>query len=99
MVMIPAPMRLTAMGELAVRPATTRLRCPRCKSRTFTLIETCEHFTSFYVVDGKLDRQEGFHDVDGYTRLEADCPCGHRWKVRNAIQINDAVTEEPPHDS
>ncbi len=88
------------MTDRQARPATTHIRCPRCRSRSFTFIETCEWSTTFEVVGGRLDRQEGYHEPGCYTRLEAECACGHRWKIRGAIQINDAVIEtERPETS
>ena len=45
------------------------------------------------MAEGRLDRDEGYHDVAGYVRLEGSCACGHSWKVRGAIQITDAVEE------
>ena len=77
------------MGE---RPATTKIRCPKCRS-TFHFVETGEWTTSFEVQYGKLDRASGFHEPACMTRLEAQCHCGHHWKIRRAIQITDAVEE------
>jgi len=78
------------------RPATTKIRCPKCRSRTFTFVESGEWTSSFEVTDGRLDRAEGYHEPGCMLRLEAQCPCGHHWKVRGAIQITDAVTEIAP---
>lgn len=81
---------------MSERPATTRIRCPKCRSRTFHFVEIGEWTTSFEVKDGQLDRAEGYHEPGSYTRLEAQCGCGHSWKVRGAIQISNAVQESRP---
>lgn len=79
-----------------IRPATTSIRCPKCRSKTFCFVEINECSTSFFVQNGQLDRNEGYHEPGQYTRLEAQCGCGHAWKVRGAIQITDAVVELEP---
>lgn len=84
------------MGEAL--PATTKIRCPKCRSRSFWFVEINAHSTSFEVIDGTLDRRQGFHEPGPYVRLEAQCQCGHSWKVRGAIQITCAVSEEPRND-
>jgi phage FluMu protein Com len=76
-------------------PATTRIRCPRCRSRTFQFFEISEATTAWRVVAGKINRGAGFHEPGCITGLEATCDrCHHHWKVR-ALQITDVVTEEP----
>lgn len=73
----------------------TKTRCPKCRSRDFMAIETCEAVTEFDVRDGVFDRADGIHEFGAYIRLECRCSsCLHRWKVRNAIHI-DSIVNEP----
>lgn len=70
----------------------TKVRCPRCKSKDLFLIETGSWSSEFTVIAGSFDRSEGIHNPESIDRLEAKCSaCKHLWKVRGAIQIDDAV--------
>lgn len=76
---------------------TTKLKCPKCGSRNFMAVETIEGVTEFQVSNGVVDRENGIHEFGAYVRLEARClGCLHRWKVRNAIQIDNIVEEPRP---
>jgi hypothetical protein len=78
-------------------PAITNCRCPRCKSRDIILTETMEALTSWEVVGGKLNREDGIHEFGSYVGLRGDCKnCSHGWRIRGAIQITDVVTELDP---
>ncbi|MER9937472.1 hypothetical protein [Mesorhizobium sp. M0088] len=78
-------------------PATTKIRCPKCKSKDISLSETMEAFTVWDVVSGRLNRAGGIHEFGSYINLNGQCSkCRHCWKVRGAIQITDAVTELDP---
>jgi hypothetical protein len=74
-------------------PATTRIRCPKCRSRSFTFCETVEWGTFFNVRNGQLDLAEGCPEPGYPVRVQAQCGCGHSWKVR-AIQITSVVVED-----
>jgi len=81
------------MGE---RPATTKLRCPKCKSSDLALVETGTWSSEWIVKDGRLDRADGNHEPESVDRLDAKCSkCGYLWKPRGAHQIDDVVTEKP----
>lgn len=76
------------------KPATTKLRCPKCGSRNLYLTEVGTWTSQFLVTDGNFDREQGEHEPESVDRLEARCravPCLHLWKVRGASQIDDAV--------
>lgn len=78
-----------------MKPATTKVRCPKCKSADLALVEIGTWTSLFRVRDGRLDRDEGEHEPESVDRLEGKCvKCGHIWKVRGASQIDDAVDLE-----
>lgn len=77
------------------RPASTRLRCPKCRCGYLELTETIECTTTFIVSAGRLDRSQGFHEPGCATGVHGQCrACGHFWRVRKAIQITDVVVED-----
>jgi hypothetical protein len=71
-----------------------KVHCPRCKnSKTLTLVEAWkDHTISWQVEGGKFDRNDGALEMGDPFMVQATCPCGHTWKVRKALQIDD-VTE------
>ena len=81
--------------------ASTPLRC-KCGCRDLHLIETGEWSSVFYVSCGRLDRNDGVHEPEAYTRLEAKClKCGRRWRPRRiegrrtaAIQITCVTIDD-----
>lgn len=79
------------------RPATTKCRCPKCRSRNLTLIELVTATTEWEVVDGKLNRADGLHEPSGAEGVEGKCKdCGHHWRIRSALQITCVTTELDP---
>ena len=79
--------------------ASTRVRCPRCRSRSLQLNEVGEWTTTWEVRNGRLRRREGYHEPGSYLYVWAECiGCGHHWRVRGAIQITDVVTEDSERD-
>ena len=84
-------------GDLR-RPAFTRIACPKCGSKSLSLLEQWETAIDFRVTDGWLDRASGNIDGNGGSggrpvKVRAICDCGHEWTVRNAHQI-DCIVEE-----
>lgn len=78
-------------------PAVTTLRCPKCSSREFELTESMEALTTFEVRNGLVNRQAGIHEFGSYFALNGRCnACFHSWKIRKAIQIDDALVELDP---
>ena len=80
------------------RPAITKVRCPKCRSRNLALTEQVEAFTTFEVKDGRLNREDGIHELGNFIGgLTAKCQeCGHDWRIRGAGHIEDACTELDP---
>lgn len=76
------------------RPATTHIRCPKCRSQDLAFIERSTWTTCWEVVDGKFDRAEGYHNPESIDRIDTSCnKCGHHWKPRKAWQIDDVCKE------
>lgn len=76
------------------RPAKTSLRCPKCGSRSLTLVESATWTTEWNVVDGAFDRAEGYSNPVSIDRLDAHCvKCAHNWKPRRAWQVDDVCVE------
>lgn len=72
----------------------SRIRCPKCKSKDLVLKEFIVCSGSFKQVNGVID-EEGYNNPGEYFRVDAECSkCGHRWKVKRAIQITDCFIEE-----
>lgn len=81
------------------KPALTKLRCPKCRSNTISLIEFVEASTAFEVVNGKLNREAGIHELGGFIGpMVGECRgCNHRWKLRGRVSnIEMVVTELDP---
>lgn len=79
------------------RPAISKIKCPKCRSKDLEITETMEAFTSFQVVDGRLNREGGIHEFGSWIGVSARCDrCDHHWKPRRAFMITDVVTELDP---
>lgn len=80
------------------RPAVTKLRCPRCRSKSIDLTEYVEASTTFTVVDGKLNRSQGMHDLGNFTgRMTGHCrSCHHGWTLKGAGNIDMVAVELHP---
>ena len=77
-------------------PSVTALRCPKCRSRSFELIEVIDASTAWRVVNGRLNREDGFHEFGNPICVLAECSCGHHWKVRRATTVIQVVTDLDP---
>lgn len=72
---------------------STRVRCPKCRSRDLELTEVGYWTSSWIVIKGRTVRKEGYHEPGGMDRVDAECrKCKHLWRVRGAIQITDVLT-------
>jgi predicted nucleic-acid-binding Zn-ribbon protein len=79
------------------RPALTRCRCPKCRSGNLLLTELVTAVTEWEVVEGRLNRAEGVHEPTGAEGVDGKCnDCGHRWRIKKAIQITCVTTELDP---
>ncbi len=75
------------------RLVQTKLRCPRCKSRDLRLHEQVNCTTTFIVMGGQFDRNEGWNEPGSIEGVWSECSrCGHGWRVRGADQIDDCIT-------
>ena len=77
----------------------TSNRCPKCKGCDFLIIESVLCSTTFDVRDGVFDRGHGYHEPGRVIGTDCKCTdCGHFWKPRNRLQIDeyvdDALTQE-----
>lgn len=74
--------------------ATTTKRCPKCRSRSFAIVETTENTTSWEVRDGTFDMSARDEQFSGFNSVGGNCRrCGHIWTFRKAQQIDDVVQE------
>lgn len=84
----------SVFGKVPIR----RLRCSKCHRSPDQLIE---HGTQTMIFDvlgnGAFRDAEGFIQEGDVIRLYAQCSCGHRWRVRGAVQITcvDVGLEQP----
>lgn len=71
----------------------TKVRCPKCKNaQELELIEVWEgHTISWRVNNGNLDRDDGALESGNPSKVEARCTCGHSWRVRGVLQIDDVL--------
>lgn len=73
--------------------AQSKVRCPKCKSKTLYLIEVWEgHTIQWEVENGKFDRDDGSLNPGDPYKVQAKCICGHAWTIRMALQIDDITT-------
>ena len=66
-------------------------KCPKCQSNTIFLIEVWENHTiQWEQIDGFFDKEDGNLEMGDAYKVEAECKiCGHRWRIRKALQIGD----------
>lgn len=68
------------------------VKCPKCKSINLELIEIWSaHTITWQQVEGKLNLKEGNLEAGDPYKVEASCMCGHKWKIRKALQISDII--------
>ena len=65
------------------------IKCPKCRSIPESFMEFWKNHTiSFGVTDGKVDEM-GYLDVGEPDYVEANCTCGHYWKLKGISQITE----------
>lgn len=71
-----------------------RIKCPKCGGSPDSFLELYrDHGISFYMEDGKLER-EGILEPGEPYKVEALCgTCGHQWRLRGVMQITDLILE------
>jgi hypothetical protein len=78
------------------RPATTKVRCPKCRGADLYVTEIGEWTTQWEVRSGSLDRAAGNHEPGAVDHIEARCMgCSHRWRLRGVYQIDDVAAPSP----
>lgn len=83
-------MNKTNQPEAAPVESVVRWRCPKCRQPPRRFIELWNRSQStieFSLVGGVL--KPDMHnppDVEP-TGVEAECECGHRWRLRGMVQI------------
>lgn len=81
------------------RPATTHIRCPKCRSADLQLTEVGDVSLTWNVKGGSFDRGEGYREYGGMRYVYGECSkCGHGWRLKKAIQITDVCKEEGVDD-
>lgn len=72
-------------------------KCPKCQSNNLLLIEVWkDHEITWEQKDGIFDRRDGNIEPGDPYKVEAECRnCGHKWRIRKALQITDIVSDEP----
>lgn len=75
---------MTRFGRIPIR----RLRCRKCGAPPQLLTEIGRISMQFCVSrDGAYRDAEGIQEPGDVERLYATCACGHRWRVKNAVQV------------
>lgn len=77
--------------------ATTKVKCPKCKAKNLFLIEIWVGATITWEQNefGVFDKNDGSLEPGDPYRIECRCrKCNHTWKIRNAIQITDVITNQ-----
>lgn len=70
-----------------------RLKCPRCKSKNYDLVETFEEHVIFRVIEGKMPREVLDKQAGSIIGVGCEClKCKHMWKPRGVSSWPDAVT-------
>jgi Zn finger protein HypA/HybF involved in hydrogenase expression len=77
------------------RPATTHIRCPKCRSADLSLTEVGDVSLTWHVKGGSFDRSKGYRDYGSLHTVFGNCTkCDHQWRLKRAIQITDVCKEE-----
>lgn len=59
------------------------MRCPKCRSTTFDLVEVFEEIETRAVVDGVVSK-ESDHTPGSLIATSCECACGHKWTPRES---------------
>lgn len=75
---------MTKFGRVPIR----RLRCGKCGSPPTYVTEIGSITMQFCVTqDGRFREAEGIQEAGDVDHVIASCACGHRWRVRGAVQV------------
>jgi hypothetical protein len=69
----------------------SKVNCPKCKSKTLTLVECWkDHTIEWEQENGKFRMQDGCLNPGDAYKVQARCSeCNHAWTIRGALQISD----------
>lgn len=67
-----------------------KIKCPKCYKLPFMLKEIWEEHTIDFDIDVEGNISKEGVCMPGYPNgIIAHCDCGHKWKLRKIIQINE----------
>lgn len=72
------------------------IKCRKCKSNNFNIIEIWDKWITWSVEDGILNYDDGYLN-DGGNPIGLSCACiecGNNWRLRKKIQIADLFDNE-----
>lgn len=75
-----------------MKKVKTDKKCPICKSSSFYFVEIWAGSTiTWEVNNGCFNKDDGFLCAEDAApkKVEGHCKCGHRWTVKNAVNIGD----------
>jgi len=69
----------------------TKAKCPKCKSKDITIIETSNAYQSWIQTDGIINRNDGIMNHGDITSVDGSCnKCNHKWKFK-CSQIDELI--------
>lgn len=71
----------------------SKARCPKCRSKNLILIEYTKCISTWEQIDGIIDQNEVWHDIDNIIGIYGECnKCNHKWRFR-CFQITNLIEE------
>jgi hypothetical protein len=68
----------------------SKAKCPKCGSLNLKLVECWkDHTIDFEQHGGFVNINDGALEPGEPYKVEAKCNCGHKWRLRNVLQIGD----------
>ena len=64
------------------------LKCPKCKSKSFEIVEYWRATSSYTVKNGSvIDYNQHSSSFDLTGELVGVCSCNHEWKIRKKLDL------------
>lgn len=63
------------------------IRCGKCGGLPVRYIEVWHNHVIFFEANGGVPEDEGYLEMGDPHHVEAECSCGHRWRLRKVFQI------------
>jgi len=61
----------------------TKAKCPKCKSKDITIVETSNAYQSWIQTDGIVNKEEGIMNHGDIISVNGICDkCNHKWKFK-----------------